>query len=385
MNRLLTTRPTPNLRRTSLSRGSVLLLVLVAVAVMALCTASFLLSMENEHRATRFSGRQQQVRYLADSGAAYLLAFLGQSYDDIDRQGGLYDNPSAMQSLLVAENTSAFNQGRFTVLAPMIEQGLYSMARYGLENESAKLNLNSILAGDSPEKPTARDRLLELPGMQPPVADAILDWLDADKLPRDFGVEETYYLSLNPPYEPRNGAIVSLDELLLVRGVTPELLYGSDINRNYLVDDNEQARGNAAQADHLAGELDRGWAAYLTIHSLQEAATADGSDQREWPGFEKTARPIASRSRRAGCKFYYLVSSISTRRRRRFAADIRPLCCADGFREKSGEHDQHFLGFNRRTLANPRGRRRAGTNYPIALGERRRDIVGRFFRTLGSG
>ena len=36
----------------------------------------------------------------------------------------------------------------------------------------------------------------------------------------------------NPPYAPRNGPLGSIEELLLVRGVTPALLFGADLNRN---------------------------------------------------------------------------------------------------------------------------------------------------------
>ncbi len=61
------------------------------------------------------------------------------------------------------------------------------------------------------------------------VADAILDWRDADDHHRLSGAEKEYYLALPEPYEPRNGNFESVEELLLVKGVTPELFYGRTI------------------------------------------------------------------------------------------------------------------------------------------------------------
>ncbi len=57
--------------------------------------------------------------------------------------------------------------------------------------------------------------------------DAIMDWRDDDDLPRLNGAESDYYLGLEPPYLPRNGAFYSVEELLLVRGITEEMFYGS--------------------------------------------------------------------------------------------------------------------------------------------------------------
>ena len=56
--------------------------------------------------------------------------------------------------------------------------------------------------------------------MTPDVADAIVDWLDMDSSPRPYGAEDDYYTALSPPYHCKNGPLDSLEELLLVRGVT---------------------------------------------------------------------------------------------------------------------------------------------------------------------
>jgi general secretion pathway protein K len=58
------------------------------------------------------------------------------------------------------------------------------------------------------------------------LTDAILDWRDTDPLVRLHGAESDYYLTLPIPYPAKDGPFDTLDELLLVRGVTPALFYG---------------------------------------------------------------------------------------------------------------------------------------------------------------
>ena len=55
------------------------------------------------------------------------------------------------------------------------------------------------------------------------VTDSILDWVDEDDLHHVNGAEKNYYSSLPEPYEPKNGAFEIIEELTLVRGVTPQV------------------------------------------------------------------------------------------------------------------------------------------------------------------
>lgn len=52
--------------------------------------------------------------------------------------------------------------------------------------------------------------------------DAILDWIDGDDAPRAYGAEDKSYLAAGAEMSPRNEAILSLEELLEVRGMTSE-------------------------------------------------------------------------------------------------------------------------------------------------------------------
>lgn len=67
------------------------------------------------------------------------------------------------------------------------------------------------------------------------IVDALVDWLDQDDKESDYGAESSYYLSLSPPYESKNGSVEFIEELLLVRGITQEILFGKD-NKGGLTD-----------------------------------------------------------------------------------------------------------------------------------------------------
>lgn len=60
------------------------------------------------------------------------------------------------------------------------------------------------------------------------IVDALVDWIDSDDRESDFGAESGYYQSLQPSYGCRNGPVQSLEELLLVKGITADLLFGAE-------------------------------------------------------------------------------------------------------------------------------------------------------------
>ncbi len=116
--------------------------------------------------------------------------------------------------------------------------------------------------------------LMALPGMTEDVADAILDWLDEDDEMRPYGAESgDYYNTLATPYSAANGPLQSVEELLLVRGVTPTLLFGADVNRNGVIDPDEQQRFGIGI--DTPGAL--GWSAYLTVHGAEGSKRRDGA------------------------------------------------------------------------------------------------------------
>ncbi len=68
-------------------------------------------------------------------------------------------------------------------------------------------------------------RLLENLKLDPEIATALVDWIDADineTLPG--GAEDGAYLLAVPPYRAANRPLVDISELRLVQGYTPEVI-----------------------------------------------------------------------------------------------------------------------------------------------------------------
>jgi hypothetical protein len=64
------------------------------------------------------------------------------------------------------------------------------------------------------------------------IVDSILDWLDYgdEEETRPEGAENDYYMSLQNPFPCKNGPFDSIDELLLLKGMTPQVYYGNAEN-----------------------------------------------------------------------------------------------------------------------------------------------------------
>ena len=279
-------------------KGMVLIVVLVAVAFLSLSAYTFTELMVAEHEGADVHGKALQAQALADSGVAWMGYVLAEDEATRFQGGGIHDNPERFQAIEVTPEDSPQGLGRFTILAPDVdESGRFFGARFGLEDESSRLNLNTLLAAESSDGAGAeislaidsttgevvesgsdggRTLLMHLPGMTEDVADAILDWMDEDDDIRELGAEVEFYSGLDPPYAPKNGPLETVEELLLVRGVTPSLLFGADANRNYLVDAHEMSGVEMEGVDNSTGDMDRGWSAFLTLHSRENNLNPDG-------------------------------------------------------------------------------------------------------------
>lgn len=116
-----------------------------------------------------------------------------------------------------------------------------------IEDEGGKINLNTItddnkdimidfLVSNKAEKKDAET-----------ITDSLLDWMDKDDLHHINGAETPYYEGLPEPYKAKNAQFDSTEELLLIKGITPNIfenireevtVFGSDkININFAVKD----------------------------------------------------------------------------------------------------------------------------------------------------
>ena len=138
---------------------------------------------------------------------------------------------------------------------------------FGIDDEGSKVNINTA----------SRDMLGRLPGMTAEIADSIIDWRDEDEDAGENGAESTYYGALPRPYRCKNAPFETVEELLLVKGVTPEVLYGYDANRNGLLDEDEAAAsgttGTFSSGTDLGAPSPRGLLPFVTVHGAGAPAT----------------------------------------------------------------------------------------------------------------
>ncbi|HBJ37716.1 MAG TPA: general secretion pathway protein GspK [Planctomycetaceae bacterium] len=284
--------------------GFFLVVVLVVVAVATLAAYSFTETMLAYDEATHLSGDHVQTRAAAESGVEMTRLLLSQPADMRDSVGGVLNNPAMFQAMTIVPPETDGRAVNFSIIAPgMDEMGRLAGVRLGLRNESSKLNVNALIALDknsdllmpamammgggseaamvdqatadleASELTLPQSLLMSLPGMTIDVADAILDWLDDDEEARPNGAELEFYSTLPTPYAPKNGPIDSVEELLLVRGVTPALLFGVDANRNGVIDPAEQQMA-MVDPNSMAS---LGWAAFLTVHGQEGNKRRDGT------------------------------------------------------------------------------------------------------------
>jgi DNA uptake protein ComE-like DNA-binding protein len=230
--------------------------------------ASLVLALCRSMRAENMSAANEAAALQADSierGAEqYVLGMLTQEGEEVTS---------------VSEN--AFNavqvgDGYFWILRPQYEDS--SLPVFGLTGESGKVNINN----------TDFDALSNMPGMEYTAASSIMDWRDEDnRLERD-GAESDYYLQLPEPYFCKNEPFETVEELLMVRGVTREMLYGDGTAPP--LGENTGIQVKSLTSLTLDSTLQRGMFDLFTVKSAEPNTAADGK-QRINVNVDRSQRP----------------------------------------------------------------------------------------------
>lgn len=183
-------------------QGLALLLVIWVGAFFSLVLTGFAFSMRVETDATRNFRDHAQAVLLAEAGITQALADLANT------------KPSA------GGPTEGFRPRH---IGPRrYGPGTYEVR---LTNEDGKISVNY-----APE--AVLRRLLDQSGvrdvrLQETIAASILDWRDLDDVERPSGAESTFYRSGARPYAAKNAPFQRIEELLSVRGMTRDILYGN--------------------------------------------------------------------------------------------------------------------------------------------------------------
>src|SRR5947209_3201397 len=163
-------------------RGVVLLAVLIVITVLSLAAYRYNEYTLNEYRAADTAIRAAQARAFAESGVCYPAAML------VDPTNNLTSNPwsnsGLFQGITVPSSAHQAKSGRFTILSLLSPDDLNQIGgagqayRFGVTDESGKINLNALLALDKGQGNVGSQILMALPNMTQDIADSIIDWLD---------------------------------------------------------------------------------------------------------------------------------------------------------------------------------------------------------------
>ena len=199
-------------------RGMVLLLVLLVVVLLTTLLTEFAFSTLVDLRLAETFRDSTRAYYLAKGGINAGTVLLKR---DLNRHDSLDE---------------LWSQG---IIDYPVGDGRVSIR---IEDLRGKLAINSLVVDNNPQTVMV-DRFyrlfsaLELPPPANPaeLTAALIDWLDGDDVThrtiRDgereiptAGAEDAYYLGLAPAYRCKNGPLHTLDELVNIKGFSPEVL-----------------------------------------------------------------------------------------------------------------------------------------------------------------
>ena len=180
--------------------------VIVAVLVVALATsvATYLLWQQSlwTRQLENLSARAQGDA-LARGAAGWAAAILAEDDPTIDHSGELWARGMPAFAAEAAQLAGA------------------------ITDEQSKFNVNNLAreGGVAPQDLVAFQRLLAAVGLPAGLAEAVVDWLDLDdEVMAPNGAEDSYYLTLDPPYRAANRRLIDIAELARVKGFDADIV-----------------------------------------------------------------------------------------------------------------------------------------------------------------
>ncbi|MBI5739483.1 MAG: general secretion pathway protein GspK [Nitrospirae bacterium] len=195
--------------------GVALVLVIWIIVVLIAIVGEFSYSMRTEINIARNFKEEEEAYNLALSGIeqarAEVLTAKDLSRMFMNEEDVLVLDPDAAEP--PARNTE-LGRGRF---------------EYVITDEEGKMNINKVSRDQI--RALFNETVGEIEDIDT-VLDSIEDWIDDDVLDgpdlhRASGAEDDYYEELDRPYSAKDGPFDSPEELLLVKGMTPEFFQGS--------------------------------------------------------------------------------------------------------------------------------------------------------------
>lgn len=209
--------------------GVAIPIVLWVLVILMVIAGEFSFTMRVEGSAARNFKDEVSAYHLALAGINLAVAELSGAYSlvAVDRDGKvvLVKREGGGLKPLEAQRVLELGEGKVS---------------YEIEDERGKININTA------SRETI-DELLRLTGVEKTerdtITDSILDWKDSNHEYHLNGAEDDDYSSLPVPYEAKDDDLDTVEELLLVKGVTPEVFYGSGRAPQWLTNGEKGATG----------------------------------------------------------------------------------------------------------------------------------------------
>ena len=209
------------------NRGMALILTILIISLIVALTLQFNTSMWTNLHAAANLRDGIKLSCIARSGFNGALAVL---YEDASSTTeDTLREPWAHARIFSENSASLFDEGRFLLeIADLsgriqINQLVHQTGdNKGEYKEEQKNLLTRFLSSE--EFNLDDDEVVD-------IIDAIKDWIDnpdTDDVTGWGGAEDSYYQALTKPYPCKNAPLEFLEELLLVRGITKELFYGTE-------------------------------------------------------------------------------------------------------------------------------------------------------------
>ena len=235
-------------------RGTILITTMVISIALAGTVVVLCRSMRVEMQASANLAAAAEASSVERGAEQYILALLA-------------DYKSEIRSMSEEEFANVpVGNGYFWLLRPDYDDA--ALPVFGLMEESAKLNLTEA----------EYDELIRLPGMTYPAASSIMDWIDDDSNVERDGAEDEYYLSLPDPYYCKNEDFETVEELLLVREVYRDMLYGDGTAPPLGQRSTNRGTGRDMFTDP---QLARGIYDLVTVYTSEPNQTGDEGQSRQ--------------------------------------------------------------------------------------------------------
>ena len=199
------------------NRGVALVLVILMISIIVAVTLQLNISSRSEIYEAANLGDGVRAACAAKSGFYMGEALLVR---DINNADSLNEDWASLESLSAGSGT-LFNGEHF---------------RLNIEDESGRIHINKLVDGNNYNEKIG-DLLKRFLSLQEfnldeqqvrDIVDAVKDWIDEDDEVTGFGAENMYYDGLEEPYSCKNAPLDCIEELLMIKGITKDLYYGTD-------------------------------------------------------------------------------------------------------------------------------------------------------------